>query len=290
MGDSSALTMGNRKKKQSQEKPSSTSVSEEPPEQLEGAVVVVTGSSSGIGEAIALECARRGARLVLTARREAELRRVAVACKSAGAWDVAVVPGDGQHEETAERVKAAAVGFGGVDRLYINAGISQNTRLLDAPVSVVREQLEINFFSGVLLTYACLPSILERRGRIVAVTSGQGRLPAPRNTGYSASKHAMHGFFESLRQEVEPQGVSVTMVLPGPVDTGILSNLVGPGGSTVGFVFSSCASSYLGYRCLAQLPRGPSSRGLLQHIIVHGFLDVQEPLHLFADERGPSHF
>merc|ERR1712137_527124 len=108
---------------------------------------------------------------------------------------------------------------------------------MDAPVELVREQMEVNFFGGVLLTRACLPSLLERRGRIIAITSLQGRLPAARNTGYSASKHAMHGFFESLRQEIEPQGVGVTMVLPGPVNTDILSNLSGPGGTKVAFVF-----------------------------------------------------
>merc|ERR1712050_395757 len=109
--------------------------------------------------------------------------------------------------------------MGGVDRLYINAGISQNSYFSNSSVNVVREQMEVNFFGGVLLTEACLPSLLARKGRIVAISSLQGRLPAPRNTGYSASKHAMHGFFESLRQEVDPKGVTVTMVLPGPVNT-----------------------------------------------------------------------
>merc|ERR1719401_3381347 len=116
---------------------------------------------------------------------------------------------------------------------------------MSGSVNVIREQMEVNFFGGVLLTHACLPSLLERKGRIVAVSSLQGRLPAPRNTAYSASKHAMHGFFESLRQEVEPQGVKVTMVMPGPVDTDILSNLSGPGGRTVKLVLSEAERKIL---------------------------------------------
>jgi len=227
------------KKGVAQKTPAGVVQSHEVPRHLDGAVVVVSGASSGIGEGIAMECAHRGAKLILTARRLEQLERVAVACRGAGALDVAIVAGDVRNEDIAQQIVDAAYSFGGVDRLYVNAGISQNTHFMDAPLSTVREQMEVNFFGGVLLARACLPSLLERRGRIAAVTSLQGRLPAPRNTGYSASKHAMHGFFESLRQEIEPKGVKVTMVMPGPVDTDILSNLQGPGGNKVALVLSN---------------------------------------------------
>eukprot|EP01062_Namystynia_karyoxenos_P063799 TRINITY_DN56599_c0_g1_i1.p1 TRINITY_DN56599_c0_g1~~TRINITY_DN56599_c0_g1_i1.p1 ORF type:complete len:445 (+),score=108.45 TRINITY_DN56599_c0_g1_i1:78-1337(+) len=200
-----------------------------------GAVAIVTGASSGIGEGIAVACAAAGCRLVLTARREGELRRVAQRCQQAGARGVEVVAGDGSDAQVVQRVAAAAERLGGADRLYINAGISQYSHFMESAPDAVPRMMEVNLYAGVEMTRVVLPQLLRRKGRIAVVTSGFGRLVAPYNTAYCASKHAQHGFFEALRCEVEPKGVKVTMVLPGGVNTPILSNLQGAGGQRVAF-------------------------------------------------------
>lgn len=186
---------------------------------LAGQTAWITGASSGIGEALAARLAARGVRLVLSARREAELERVRAGLPRPEthrtvAFDLA---DEAAVCEAAREVLAAA---GRLDLLVLNAGISQRSLVRDTDLAVDRRLFEVDFFAPVALAKAVLPAFREQGGgRFVVVSSLAGKVGTPLRSGYAASKHALHGFFESLRAEEHAAGVRVTMVLPGFIRT-----------------------------------------------------------------------
>ncbi|MBI2379867.1 MAG: SDR family oxidoreductase [Gammaproteobacteria bacterium] len=184
-------------------------------------VVWLTGASSGIGEALAYALSRRGARLILSARRAEELERVRRLCDNPD-WHW-VMPLDLEHsEEFPAKVKAAEEHFGRIDLLINNGGISQRARAQDTALAVDRRIMEINYFGTIALTKAVLPGMLARRaGHIATVTSLVGHFGTPLRSGYAASKHALHGFFDSLRAELWEQGVGVSLICPGFIHTNL---------------------------------------------------------------------
>lgn len=202
-----------------------------------GRSVWITGASSGIGEALAHAFARRGARLVLSSRRPAELERVRDACPPpAGDGGHLVVPLDladpARLTAAASEVLAAA---GPPDVMVHNGGISQRALAKDTRPAVDRRILEVDYLGAVTLTKELLPAMLERgSGRFVVVTSLVGRIGTPLRSAYAAAKHALHGFFESLRAEVYDAGVRVTIVCPGFVRTEVSRNALTADGSPQG--------------------------------------------------------
>jgi short-subunit dehydrogenase len=201
---------------------------------INGKVVWVTGASSGIGEALCYQLAKAGATLVLSSRREDELRRVQAACARPDAH--MVLPLDMLHRETFDAaVKTVLERFGRIDILVHSAGQSQRGRAADTIFDVDRRIMELNFFGPVALTKLVLPSMRERRaGHIVVISSLLGKFGAPDRTAYSASKHALHGFFDSLRAELFPDGISVTIICPGFVHTNASRNALNPDGTRHG--------------------------------------------------------
>ena len=192
--------------------------------------VWITGASSGIGEALALAFHRAGAKLILSARREDELRRVQSAC--GGEPDTRVLPMDvTSAQELPEKTRVALSMFGGIDILVLNAGITQRSRTRETDESVYRRLMEVNFFGPEAMARAVLPSMLEQKsGHMVVISSVAGKFGVPMRSGYSATKFALHGFFEALRAEEERNGVHVTLVCPGYIRTEIsLSALRGDG-------------------------------------------------------------
>lgn len=182
--------------------------------------VWITGASSGIGEALAVAASQAGARLVLTARREAELQRVRSRC--AHPDRVAVLPLDLEQLDAEAAAAQARAYFGPIDVLVNNAGMSQRSRLAETSMAVYRRIFELDFFAPVALSKAVLPDMLARkRGHIVVISSVAGKFGAPLRTGYSGAKHALHGFFESMRGEVWRDGLHVTLVCPGYIRTNI---------------------------------------------------------------------
>ena len=183
--------------------------------------VWITGASSGIGEALAVAFHNAGARLILSARREDELRRVQNLC--GGEPRTRVLSLDmSRADELAENARSALQIFGGVDILVLNAGISQRSLTRDTGDEVYRQLMEVNFFGPETLARAVLPSMLEAgKGRLVVISSIAGKFGVPLRSGYSASKFALYGFFEALRAEEGRNGISVTMVCPGFIRTGI---------------------------------------------------------------------
>jgi len=188
--------------------------------ELQNKNVWITGASSGIGEALAIACAAEGARLLLSARRVDKLEGVRERCEAAGA-SARVLPLD--LEDTAslpDVARRAAQLDGPIDVLINNAGIGQSSLALDTDVSVSERIMRINYLGTVALSKAVLPTMLERRqGQIVVVTSLLGKFGVKRRSSYSASKHALHGYFDSLRCELLHSNVGVTLVCPGWVDT-----------------------------------------------------------------------
>ncbi|HYP29728.1 MAG TPA: SDR family oxidoreductase [Blastocatellia bacterium] len=194
-------------------------------------IIWITGASSGIGEALAYAFGREGAKLILSGRREAELERVRQACENAG--DHLVLPLDlAQYETLAEKAAIALRHFGRVDILVNNGGVSQRSLVKETSLAVDVEIMNINFFGTVALTKAILPQMLERKsGHIVIISSVVGHFGTPLRSAYSASKHALHGFFDSLRAEVWRENVKVTIVCPGFIRTNVSINaLAGDGG------------------------------------------------------------
>ena len=199
--------------------------------QLAGKVVWVTGASAGIGEALALDAARRGAKLILTARRANELERVKALCPKPA--DVAVHPLDLlKLGDAAAAVREAERHFGPIDVLVNNAGISQRSLVLDTSLDVYRQIFELDFFATVALTKAVLPGMVQRkRGHIVVVSSVVGYISSPLRSGYAAAKHALHGFYDAARAEHWRDGVNFTVACPGYVKTQVSANaLTGDGG------------------------------------------------------------
>lgn len=203
--------------------------------QLSGKVVWITGASSGIGEGLAQQAAGRGAKLVLSARREAELERVRRALPRP--QEVALLPLDLAQLDAEDAARRAEACFGPIDVLANNAGISHRTTALETPMAAYRQIMEVDFFAPVALTKALLPGMVARgSGHVVTVSSVFGHIAMARRTAYAAAKHALHGFYDSARIELGGQGVRFTVVCPGFVRTNVSANALGPDGQPWGQV------------------------------------------------------
>lgn len=184
-------------------------------------VILITGASSGIGEALAIEFAKRGAILGLLARREQELRDLAVRCDAAGGTS-RIFPCDvTDADAVGEAADALRAEFGQIDTLIANAGVGGNnveTRALQP--SAVKHVIDINLLGAANAVYAVLPHMLDRgEGHLVAISSLAGFRGLPKSAAYSASKAGMTAFFESVRLDVQQKGIDVTIIQPGFIKT-----------------------------------------------------------------------
>lgn len=190
-------------------------------------VVVVTGASSGIGEALALRLAGEGAWLALAARRAERLEALAAVCIEKGGRALAI-PTD-VTDETACRdlVDHAVAEYGRLDMLVNNAGITVGALLTELPdLTLFRRVMDVNFLGAAFCTYYALSHLKQAAGRVVNIGSLGAVLPIPYNTSYIASKHAMLGFSDSLRMELAQSGVSVTLICPYWVATEFHENMM----------------------------------------------------------------
>ena len=195
---------------------------------------VITGASSGIGEALALAFAARGDNVVLAARNKQEIARVAQACERAGGHPLAVPTDVTDPAQCEALVRQTVDAFGGIDTLVNNAGISMWARFEEVTDLTIFERImRVNYLGSVYCTHAALSYMRRSRGLLVAVSSLTGKTGVPTRTGYAASKHAMQGFFDSLRIELRGTGVDVLVASPGFVDTGIRDRVLGADGKSL---------------------------------------------------------
>ncbi|MBP6106206.1 MAG: SDR family oxidoreductase [Steroidobacteraceae bacterium] len=195
-----------------------------------GATVVVSGAGNGLGRALALRFARGGARIVALDRDPGAAAAVTVELAQAG-FEALACPCDVTDASACQAaVEATVARFGRIDVLVNNAGISHRSPFAATETAVLRRVVEVNLFGAINLTRPALPALQQSRGLIVAVSSIAGFTPLIARTGYSASKHALHGFFESLRTELAPDGIDVMMVCPSFIATGIDRNALGADG------------------------------------------------------------
>lgn len=198
-------------------------------------VVIITGASAGIGLEISKKLAGQGASLVLAARNPQLLAEAAEVCRSLGAKAVAVPTDVSDRDQCRSLIDRALSEFGRIDTLINNAGISMHARFDELhDIDAIERITAINYFGAVYCTWYALPHLKKTRGRLVAVSSLTGKNGVPTRTLYAGTKHAMAGFFDSLRIELRDEGVSVTVIYPGFVATDIAERALGPDGKPLG--------------------------------------------------------
>ncbi|ARG99856.1 SDR family oxidoreductase [Legionella micdadei] len=201
---------------------------------LKDKTVWITGASSGIGEALAYEMARAGAKVILSARNEEELHRVRKNCAS---WEKhIVIPLDlEKYHQLKNKAEEVWEQHGPIDVLINNGGVSQRYLAADAEVETDEKILNVNFFGAIALTHPILKKMLERNsGHFVVISSMLGLYGIQARSAYSASKHALKGYFESLRNELVKTGVRVTIVYPGYIKTQISKHALIANGTAYG--------------------------------------------------------
>jgi len=198
-------------------------------------VIWITGASSGIGEALTYELAKRKTKLILSARRKDELERVKGNCSPEVQPDIRVLPFDLAELSTHKLAAEAAVQlFGHVDILVNNGGLGQNSLIVETEIDVDKRVMDINYFGTISLTKSLLPHFIRQKsGHYVNVSSLTGHFGTPQRSAYAASKHALHGFFDALRAEHFRDNIKVTMICPGFVQTALRFSAVTGDGSTV---------------------------------------------------------
>ncbi|MEN8226134.1 MAG: SDR family oxidoreductase [Bacteroidota bacterium] len=197
-------------------------------------VVVITGASSGIGRALALEFAGRGARVVLAARNKNRLQETEDAVKKAGAEVISVKTDVSNEVDCKYLIQQAVDKFSTIDILINNAGISMRAIFAETDLDVIRQLMDINFWGAVYCTKYALPHLLESKGSVVGVSSIAGYKGLPGRTGYSASKFAMHGFLETLRIENMKLGLHVLIACPGFTASNIRNTALNESGDVQG--------------------------------------------------------
>lgn len=205
--------------------------------QFQNKTIWITGASSGIGEALAYEWAKYSPKLILSGRNLDKLNEVKSLCESKGA-QCTVVQLDLMNQESIEKAaKTVFDSFPKVDILVNNGGISQRSTAIETPIDVDRKIMETNFFGAVALTKQVIPSMVKhQKGHIVVISSIVGKFGFPLRTAYSASKHALQGYFDSLRAELKPDNIHVTMVSPGRITTNISVNAIDKDGKQHGIM------------------------------------------------------
>lgn len=201
---------------------------------MKGTVVIITGGSSGIGKALAIEFGKLGAKVVVTGRNETRLNEVGSELDDLKVENLCLQLDVAVEKDNAQLVKETLKSFGKIDILINNAGISMRALLEDIQLDVFRKVMDVNFNGTLYATKYCLPHILESKGSIVGISSINGYRGTPARTAYTASKYAMNGFLEALRTEVMHRGVHVLVACPGFTGTNIRNAALTADGTSQG--------------------------------------------------------
>lgn len=198
---------------------------------LKNNIVWITGASSGIGEALTYKMNQLGAKLIISSRKSEALYKVKTNCKG-NPLHIHVLPLDLENTGSLTDIAAAAVKiYGHVDMIIHSGGVSQRSLAIETDINVAQRIMNINFWGTVALTQAILPGMVERNsGHIVIISSLVGKFGTKFRSAYSASKHALHGYFDSLRTEITPE-IKITIVCPGFIKTNVTYNALTADGS-----------------------------------------------------------
>lgn len=198
-------------------------------------VTIITGASFGIGRELALQLADQGAWLALAARNAEKLAEVSTQCNQRGGRAIAIPTDVANQSNCQSLVESTVKEYGRIDTLINNAGIGMAARFDELKdLTIFEKVIQVNFLGSVYCTFYALPYLKKTKGRLVGVCSQRGLFPSATADGYGPSKHAMVGFFDSLRIELAGSGVSVTMIFPEWVSTGITSRALKTDGTPTG--------------------------------------------------------
>jgi dehydrogenase/reductase SDR family member 7B len=222
-----------------------------------GKVIWITGASSGIGEELARQLSAYDTKLILSSRRKEELERVrsSIKIKPENSY---ILPLDlSDPSSLGAKAREAEKAFGRIDILVNNGGVSQRALVMETPLETDRKIMEINYFSGVILTKAVMPGMIARgNGHIVAISSVTGKYGFPLRSAYAASKHAIAGFYESVGAEYFMQGIRTTVAYPGRIQTNISLGAIGPGGKPYNAMDPGQASGTPVEKCVRDVLNG----------------------------------
>lgn len=215
-------------------------------------VVWVTGASSGIGEQVAIQCSLLGAKIVLSSRSEDSLLKVKAKLK--GDHHL-ILPLDLEKSANfPDLAKQVADHYGRIDYLFNNGGLSQRSNASETDLSVDRYIMEVNYFGNIALTKAVLPYMIQQKsGHIIVISSIAGKFGFFLRSAYSASKHALQGFYESLALEEEHNGIRVTLAYPGKINTNISMNALNGSGNKHNVMDHNQETGMPVEECVAQL-------------------------------------
>jgi dehydrogenase/reductase SDR family protein 7B len=201
---------------------------------MKNKVVWITGASSGIGEQLVYAYSNQGAKLIISSRNRDELFRVKGNCKTPALVHVLSLDLENTDSLPAKAVDALRI-FGSIDLLINCGGISQRTLALDTTMESEQRIMNTNFWGSVALSKGVLPTMISNGGgHIVCISSLVGKFGTAQRSTYAASKHALHGYFDSLRAEVYKQNISITLVCPGFIKTNVAINALSAGGLAQG--------------------------------------------------------
>ena len=239
---------------------------------LKDKIIWITGSSSGIGAALAQQYSKLGAQLIISARNLKALEKVRLSCQEPDnikTFQLDLADSEGMNG----KVEAAIDLFGRIDILINNAGISQRSFVSETMLDVDRRIFEVNYFGTIALTKALLPHFISRKqGQLVVISSVVGKIGTPLRSSYSASKHALHGFFDSLRAECYDDGIEVTLICPGFVNTDVSINALTAKGDKQGSKDKATANGldpdFFAKKAIKAIYRRK------QEIVIGGYLEV----------------
>ncbi|MEJ7692259.1 SDR family oxidoreductase [Daejeonella sp.] len=221
--------------------------------QFKNKVIWITGASSGIGEAVTYKMNQLGARLIISSRTGDALYKVKASCKG-NPMDIHVLPLDlANTESLPEKAAAAEKIYGHVDMIIHSGGVSQRSLAIDTDIKVAQSIMDTNFWGTVVLTQAILPRMMARNsGHIVIISSLVGKFGTKFRSAYSASKHALHGYFDSLRTEITPE-IKIMIVCPGFIKTNVTYNALKADGSRQNTMDDAQANGMPAFECANEI-------------------------------------
>lgn len=197
-------------------------------------IIIITGASSGIGEACAFEFARQGAKVILAARTESNLKKIETEIIKLGGEAYSIKTDVRKIDDCKNLIDKTIKKYKKIDILINNAGISMRASFEDLDLSVIKELMDTNFYGAVYCTKFALPYLLKQKGTVIGISSITGLTPLPGRTGYAASKHAMDGFLNTLRLENYRKGLNVLIVHPGFTNSNIRNTALNKNGLAQG--------------------------------------------------------